>query len=113
MAGDERSTNLIFRSLRNTARVGKNSISDEVVRRLAEPGTTFDAVAPLVRGARGRELLETGDLDAGLYWAGQVQGLITDIPTVAVLIDRIIDQASAIIDHRLSRMSAAAAPQLA
>jgi len=113
VAGDERSTNLIFRSLRNTARVGKNSISDEVVRRLAEPGATFDAVAPLVRGARGRELLKTGDMDAGLYWAGQVQGLISDIPTVDFLIDRIIDQASAIIDHRLSRMRAAAAPQFA
>src|SRR5688572_24639041 len=29
---DERATNLIFRSLRNTGRVGKNSVSDEVVK---------------------------------------------------------------------------------
>src|SRR5579862_7013707 len=35
---DERGTNLIFRSLKNTARVGKSPVSDEVVRRLAQPG---------------------------------------------------------------------------
>jgi NAD(P)H-dependent flavin oxidoreductase YrpB (nitropropane dioxygenase family) len=101
---DERSTNLIFRSLKNTARVGKNSVSDEVVRRLAQPGATFQDVAPLVAGAKGRIVLETGDLDAGLYWAGHVQGLIHDIPSCAELIGRIIREAEAILDERMSRL---------
>ncbi|WP_129774585.1 NAD(P)H-dependent flavin oxidoreductase [Peristeroidobacter soli] len=98
---DERGTNLIFRKLHNTARVGKNSVSDEVVRRLSRPDATFEDVAPLVRGARGRELLETGNLDAGLVWAGQSQGLIGDVPTVAELVARIVRDARAIIERDL------------
>lgn len=104
--GDERSTNLIFRSLRNTARVARNSVSDRVVEILAQPGSKFEDVAHLVRGAGGRHLLETGDLDAGLVWAGLSQGLIRDIPTVADLIGRIVREATDIIRGRLSRLAA-------
>jgi nitronate monooxygenase len=98
---DERGTNLIFRSLRNTGRVGKNSVSDKVVEILRRPDAKFEDVANLVRGAQGRVLLETGDLDAGLVWAGQVQGLIRDIPTVAELMRRIVSEATDIIRKRL------------
>jgi NAD(P)H-dependent flavin oxidoreductase YrpB (nitropropane dioxygenase family) len=103
---DERGTNLIFRKLHNTARVGKNSVSDKVVEILSAPGAKFEDVAHLVRGIQGRELLETGNLDAGLVWAGQVQGIIRDIPTVAALIARIISEARAIIQKRLPAMTA-------
>jgi len=103
---DERGTNLIFRKLHNTARVGKNSVSDEVVRILESPEATFADVAPLVRGAKGRELLETGNLDAGLVWASQAQGLIHDIPSVAELIERIIDDAQRIIERDLRALVA-------
>ncbi|WP_297494243.1 nitronate monooxygenase family protein [Acidocella sp.] len=99
---DERGTNLIFRKLHNTARVGKNSVSDKVVELLSAPEATFQDVAHLVRGIQGRELLETGNLDAGLVWAGQVQGLIHDIPTCAALIQRIMTEAEAIITGRLN-----------
>ena len=98
---DERGTHLIFRSLRNTARVGKNSVSEKVVEILKTPDARFEDVAHLVRGAQGRVLLETGDLDAGLVWAGQVQGLIHDIPTVGELIERIIREATDIVRGRL------------
>jgi nitronate monooxygenase len=106
---DERGTNLIFRKLRNTARVGKNAVSDEVVRRLAAPEATFSDVAELVRGDRGRIVLETGDLEAGIFWAGQVQGLIHDIPTVQELVTRIVADAEEIIRGRLARMVHSAA----
>ena len=94
--------------LKNTARVGKNSVSDQVVEILKKPDAKFEDVAPLVRGASGRVLLETGDLDAGLIWAGQVQGLIHDIPTVAELMQRIMREATDIIRSRLPGMAAAA-----
>ena len=100
---DERGTNLIFRKLHNTARVGKSAVSDEVVRRLAAPEATFKDIAELVRGEGGRIVLETGDLSAGIFWAGQVQGLIHDIPTVRELIDRIVNEAETIINGRLAR----------
>jgi len=106
VANDERGTNLIFRKLHNTARVAKNSVSDRVVEILSSSNAKFDDVAHLVRGVKGRELLETGDLDAGLIWAGQVQGLIHDIPTVAVLINRIMCEAGEIIRSRLAAMVA-------
>jgi nitronate monooxygenase len=103
---DERGTNLIFRKLHNTARVGKNSVSDKVVELLNQPEATFQDVAHLVRGIQGRELLETGNLDAGLVWAGQVQGLIHDIPSCAELITRIMSEAEAIISGRLKKFVA-------
>lgn len=109
LANDERSTHLIFRNFHNTARVGKSAVSDEVVRRLAKPGAAFKDVADLVAGDKGRIVLETGDMQAGVFWAGLVQGLIDDIPTVAVLMDRIMLQAESLIRSRLSPMITAPA----
>ena len=99
---DERGTLLIFRNLHNTARVGRSAVSEEVVRRLSLPDAKFSDVRELVSGAAGRELLRTGDLSTGVFWAGMVQGLIHDIPTCRQLIDRIIGEAEAIIDQRLA-----------
>jgi nitronate monooxygenase len=104
LENDERGTNLIFRNFRNTARVGKSPVSDEAVRRLAQPDATFDDVAELVSGAKGQELLKTGDLAKGIFWAGMVQGLINDIPAVQELLDRIMAEAETIISHRLNGM---------
>ena len=101
---DERATNLIFRQFRNTGRVAKNAVSDEVVALSGQPGATFDDVRPLVGGARGRTALETGEIDAGLIWAGQVQGLIRDIPTCAELVGRIVAEAEILIGGRLAGM---------
>jgi len=102
VANDERATNLIFRQFRNTGRVAKTSVSDQVVEIGARPGAVFADVQPLVSGALGRQALETGDTEAGLIWAGQVQGLIHDIPTCRELIDRIISQAEVLIRQRLA-----------
>lgn len=99
---DERGTNLIFRNLNNTARVAKSDVSDEVVRRLARPDSKFEDVAELVAGVKGKEVLQTGDLSKGVFWASMVQGLIHDIPTVQELIDRIIAEAEETINSRLA-----------
>ncbi|APZ98274.1 nitronate monooxygenase [Sphingopyxis sp. QXT-31] len=99
---DERGSFLIFRNFKNTARVGKSPVSEEVVRRLALPDAKFGDVQELVAGTAGRELLQTGDLSKGVFWAGMIQGLIHDIPTCQELIDRIISEAEAILDQRLA-----------
>jgi NAD(P)H-dependent flavin oxidoreductase YrpB (nitropropane dioxygenase family) len=104
VAGDERSTDLIFRTYRNTARVNRNLVSQEV-RRLEALGEPFETVAPMVKGARGREGLESGLTDHGVFTAGMVQGLIHDVPSVAELIDRIVAEASVIIARRLGAMA--------
>lgn len=104
LENDERGTCLIFRQLRNTARVGRNAVAEEVVKRLAKPGATFEDVRDLVAGVAGRDLLHTGDLSKGIYTAGLVQGLIHDIPSCQELIDRIIAEAEDIIDNRLHKL---------
>lgn len=103
VSSSERDTNLIFRGFKNTGRVAKNSVSDLVVEIGQRPGAQFEDVRALVSGAKGREALTTGNLDAGLIWSGQVQGLINDIPTCRELITRIVAEAEAIIGQRLQK----------
>ncbi len=99
--GDERATDLIFRTFRNTARVARNAISQQV-RAIEAEGKPFEEVAALVKGAKGREAFETGNTDFGIWTAGMVQGLIHDIPTVRELVERIIGEAVELIGGRLA-----------
>lgn len=103
VAGDELNTNLIFRQLNNTARVVKNSVSDEVVG-LLDAGGDFTSVRELVAGRRGRTVYETGDVEAGIWWAGLAQTLIRDVPTCQELIDRLVKDAEQVISGRLTAM---------
>ena len=103
VANDERATDLIFRTLHNTARVAKNAVSQQVVEIERRGGAKFEDVADLVKGVRGREGLESGDVDHGVWSAGMIQGLIHDVPTVRQLVDRIVAEAEQIIDERLAR----------
>lgn len=105
LANDERGSLLIFRKLKNTARVGRSAVSEEVARRLDRPDATFEDVRELVAGSAGRAVLEGGDLSRGLFWAGMVQGLIHDIPTCDTLIRRIVTEAETIIAGRLAGMA--------
>ncbi|MDQ8728591.1 nitronate monooxygenase family protein [Bradyrhizobium sp. LHD-71] len=108
VANDERSTELIFRTMRNTSRVAKNPISTKVVQ-MEKEGAKFEDVRELVAGARGKQVYATGDWEDGIWSAGQVQGLINDIPTCAELITRIVRDAEQIIRGRLEGMIAGGA----
>lgn len=101
VAASEVDTELIFRSLRNTARVARNSISREVVEILSSGGK-FEDVRHLVAGARGRAVFDSGDQEAGIWTAGTVQGLIRDVPTVGELVERIVAESEALIAGRLA-----------
>jgi nitronate monooxygenase len=108
VANDERATELLFRSYRNTARVARNAVSSEAVR-IEREGKPFEAISHLVSGARGREGLSCGDIDHGVWAAGMVQGLIHDVPTVAELVARIVAEAEEIVAGRLAAMLTGAA----
>ncbi len=99
---DERDTKLIFRTLRNTARVAKNAISEEVLEIEGKGNATIDDIKHLVAGTRGRVVLEEGDTDHGIWSAGMIQGLIHDIPSCEELVSRIVGEAEEIIDGRLN-----------
>jgi NAD(P)H-dependent flavin oxidoreductase YrpB (nitropropane dioxygenase family) len=104
----ELDTALIYRSLRNTARVFKNSIAEKVVEIESRPGQTdFEDIRPLVQGAKGKELFEDGDLDRGIWSAGMVVGLIDDIPSCQELIERIVNEAEQVIKERLNQIVSA------
>jgi len=104
----ELDTSLIYRSLNNTARVFKNSVALKVLEIEGQEGPTdFDDIAPLVKGTKGRELFEQGDLDRGTWSAGLVIGLINDIPTCKDLIERIVNDAEEIIKQRLANLVSA------
>lgn len=100
---DERATDLIFRTYRNTARVARNTVSQQV-REIEASGAPFEKLAHLVKGTRGREGLISGDTEHGIWSAGMVQGLIHDIPSCAKLVSRIILEAETIIAGRLAKL---------
>jgi nitronate monooxygenase len=85
----ERDTNLIFRTMRNTSRVLKNAVSDQVVS-MEKTGAKFEDVRHLVAGARGKVAVRSGEVDSGIVSAGLVVGLIHDIPTCAELLERMV-----------------------
>ena len=89
VAAGERDTNLMFRTMHNTARVFKNAVSSEVVA-MEKRGAKFEEVRHLVTGARGKVALNDGEVDGGVITAGMVIGLIDDVPTCAELIQRIV-----------------------
>ena len=100
---DERQTTLMLRTLKNTVRVFKNKISEEVLAIEARDGATdFAVIQPLVAGTSGRtKVLEEGDVDGGIWTAGMVIGLINDIPTCDVLLKRIIAEAKEAAEVRV------------
>lgn len=101
----ELDTALIFRTLKNTARVFKNSVADKVVEIEAKPGpTNFEELAPLVAGVKGREVMDKGDLEYGIWTAGMIMGLIKDVPDCKTLVHRIVADAQEIITARLANM---------
>ncbi|MGI5200337.1 NAD(P)H-dependent flavin oxidoreductase [Spirillospora sp. CA-108201] len=96
VAADERRTDHIFRSYRNTARVARNAVSAQVLE-IERRGGEFAQVRDLVSGARGRTVYETGDIDHGIWSTGLVQGMIDDVPTVGELVGRIVAEAAGTI----------------
>ncbi|PCI75845.1 MAG: nitronate monooxygenase [SAR86 cluster bacterium] len=101
----ELDTALIYRSLRNTARVFKNSVAEKVVEIESRTGETkFEDIQPLVQGVKGRELFDGGDLDKGIWSAGMIVGLIDDNPSCEELVTRIVAEAEDILSNRLREM---------
>jgi nitronate monooxygenase len=102
----ERDTLLTNRTLRNTSRVARNAVSEEVVRIQQDPTKTIEDVRHLVAGVRGRtNVLGKGDTDDGIWTVGQAQGLIHDIPTVAEMVARVAGEAEAVIARNAARIA--------
>ncbi|MBK6737719.1 MAG: nitronate monooxygenase [Haliea sp.] len=110
VAMDETQTRLIFRSYKNTARVYRNVVADQVAAMEAE-GADFGKVHHLVSGANQEKAWSTGDIDAGMVTVGMCGGLINDIPTCKELVHNIVSDAEKIINERLRSIVGVAASQ--
>ena len=109
---DETDTQLVLRRWKNTSRLFKNKVTDGAYKVETESKTgKFEEVAPYVSGKRGRQVFLNGDPEFGVsahhgsvipdtnHWqvwtAGQVIGVINDIPTCEELVSRIEREAVA------------------
>jgi len=102
----EEDTVLLFRTLHNTARVFKNSVAKQASQIEKDKGKDlqFTDLIGLVAGKRGREAEKNGDVDGGIWSAGQTVGLIDDIPTVQVFMETFMNEAFSVINDRLASM---------
>ena len=101
---NERDTRLLMRSLRNTARFLVNDNTEKVLEIESHGNTTIEDIKQFMSGLEGKVMIETGDLNKGVFSAGQVIGMIRDVPTVQELFDRIIGEATELMTERLPGM---------
>ncbi|KAL8305316.1 hypothetical protein RB597_003827 [Gaeumannomyces tritici] len=99
----EMDTALVLRRWRNTTRLYRNKVTEEAIKVERESTTgEFSEIAPFVSGARGKQVFINGDPQYGVWTAGQVIGLIHDIPTCADLVSRIEREAEQSLREKLS-----------
>lgn len=103
--GNENSTTIVMKSLKNTERVFKNAKALEVSRIEQEKPGDFGAIRHLISGAGYKKaFMETGDPDDAVWSCGVVMGLIDDIPTCKQLIDRVVADAVSVMTSRIPSM---------
>jgi NAD(P)H-dependent flavin oxidoreductase YrpB (nitropropane dioxygenase family) len=105
LAASELDTRLVMRPLRNTERVLNNTAAQRLLDKEQMLGDklTIDDIIDEVAGVYPRVMLD-GDMEAGVWSCGMVAGLIDDVPGCQELIDRIMSEADALINQRLSAM---------
>ncbi len=91
----ENDTTVIKRSLGAPARALRNEFTDQILKIEAET-PTYEALKEHISGKANTRYIYNGDAAQGFGWAGQVTGLIQDVPTVQELIDRMVAQAKEI-----------------
>ncbi|PLB45977.1 inosine monophosphate dehydrogenase [Aspergillus steynii IBT 23096] len=110
---EETDTALVLRRWKNTTRLFANKVTQEALKVEKESKTgEFTEIAPFVSGKRGREVFLNGDVDFGVWTAGQVIGLIHDIPTCGQLLTRIEKEALEAMQRTRSLYTATAQSKL-
>lgn len=75
----------------------------EQILDLERQGATIEGLLPLIGSEVNRRAAVEGDLDHGFVWAGQVAGMIQDLPSVEELIERMVKGADE-VQARLGTM---------
>ena len=100
----ELDTRLIMRSLTNTERVLNNPAVESLMAKEKALGDDlkFEDIIDEVAGVYPKVMMD-GEPEAGAWSCGMVAGLVSDIPTVRELIDRIMSEAEDIIASKLQK----------
>lgn len=93
--GTESDTTIIKRSLGAPARAIASQWTNKILE-LESENRGYEELKDYVSGTANKKLIYEGSLDEGFGWAGQVMGLISDIPEVAELFQRILGEAESI-----------------
>lgn len=108
----ERDTTVIERSVGRPGRVLAAPGARRILAAEAA-GAGIEELLPLIEGQVNRRGAHEGDLDEGFVWAGQVIGLIDDVPTVAELIERLVGGAATIAARLATTLGAGRVPSRA
>ncbi len=93
--GKESDTVVIKRSIGAPARAIANSWTEQILE-IERIGGGYEQLKHLVSGQANTRYIHEGKIAEGFAWAGQVMGLIKDVPTVEELFNRIISEAEQI-----------------
>jgi len=96
MNAQETDTVMIQRSIRNAARVMKNSAAAKVLEMEAR-GATLEELLTVISGQVGRRALFEGDIEGGTFAVGQCVGLINEIKPIKEIIEEIVTGAEKIL----------------
>jgi NAD(P)H-dependent flavin oxidoreductase YrpB (nitropropane dioxygenase family) len=91
----ESDTVVIKRTIGAPARAIANTWTDKILEIEKNQGD-YEQLKNFISGSANKRYIYDGDISEGFAWAGQVMGLIKDVPTVAELFERIINDAEQI-----------------
>lgn len=91
----ENDTVIIKRSIGAPARTLKNSWTDRILE-IEHETPMYDSLKDYVSGEANKRFIYDGQVERGFGWAGQVTGMIQDVPTVQELFDRMVEEAAGI-----------------
>jgi NADH:quinone reductase (non-electrogenic) len=93
--GKETDTVVIKRNLGSPARAIANKWTDQILE-IEKNGGGYDELKSFISGNANKKYIHEGNEESGFGWAGQVMGLINDVPSVEGLMKRIIAEAEQI-----------------
>ncbi|MGP1907329.1 NAD(P)H-dependent flavin oxidoreductase [Metabacillus sp. JX24] len=91
----ERDTVVIKRSIGTPARALAGTWTDTILD-MEQKKADYEQLKDYISGQANKRYIYDGMIDNGFAWAGQVTGLIRDVPSVDELFSRIISEASEI-----------------
>ncbi|WP_299086864.1 nitronate monooxygenase family protein [uncultured Metabacillus sp.] len=95
LESDENDTVVIKRSLGAPARAIANKWTEQILE-IEKNSGGYEELKDYISGVANKRYIYDGKIDEGFAWAGQVMGLISDIPSAYDLIARMISEAEAI-----------------